>query len=198
MDNWPTNDLEYGLSKEELNALPHELYTGEIVIIDTLEALDKAVARLRQSRYLGFDTETRPSFKKGVRYKVSLLQLSDGAICYLIRLNKIGIPSSLRELLADPTIMKIGLSLKDDFSSLRHLDDTLEFGSFLEMQTLAKSYHIKNISLSGLYGVLFGKRLSKAQRLSNWEAEPLSKAQQEYAALDALATLRVYQQIRQQ
>lgn len=183
--------MNISISKQQLTALPPEHFTGTIVVVDTPIAADNAVEHLRKADLIGFDTETRPSFKKGQSYNVALLQLSSPDTCYLFRLNKIGMPSSLKELLEDPTKMKIGLSLHDDFRNLRKTYD-FEPDGFVELQTFVTQWNIIDKSLSKLYGILFGKRLSKAQRLSNWEVDQLAESQQHYAALDAFACTKIY------
>ncbi|MDD6211212.1 MAG: 3'-5' exonuclease domain-containing protein 2 [Bacteroidales bacterium] len=182
---------ELALTKDELTALPAEKYTNRIVVIDTQKEVEKAVNYLRGFKIIGFDTETRPSFKKGKQHQVALLQLSTEECAFLFRINRIGLPDILKDLLESKDILKIGLSLKDDFAAL-HRIASVEFASFIELQNLAQKFHIKNRGLRGIYGVLFGKKISKAQRLSNWEADVLSEAQKEYAALDAWASLRIY------
>lgn len=182
---------ELALTKEELTALPAEKYQNEIKVVDNLDNIQEALEYLSHYKILGFDTETKPSFKKGKQYKVALLQLATEECAYLFRLNKIGLPDELKKILEDEKILKIGLSIKDDFVALNRLKK-IEFSAFVELQNLAQKFSIKNRGLRGIYGVLFGKKISKAQRLSNWEAETLSNAQKEYAALDAWASLRIY------
>ena len=104
--------------KDFVQTLPIFEYPGEIVLVDKVSDVRRAIRHLRNSKVLGIDTETRPSFKKGVEYKVALLQISDGKLCFLFRLNKIGFHDDLADLLSDGTIVKVGLSLKDDFRAL--------------------------------------------------------------------------------
>lgn len=183
--------FELTISKELLNELPAEKFEGEITVVDTESAIAPAVAALRSCGTIGFDTETRPSFKKGTTHMVSLLQLSTPDICYLFRLNKTGLTQSLISLLEDESITKIGLSTHDDFHNLQKLS-ALNPGGFIELQSFVKDYHISDNSLTKIYAILFGKRISKGQRLSNWEAETLTAAQQAYAALDAYACIRIH------
>lgn len=179
------------ISKEELAALPAADFHASLRLIDNNDDVEAAVADLAASDIIGFDTETRPSFKRGISYKVSLLQLSTRKVCYLFRLNKIGLPESLVSLLADPAKLKIGVSIHDDFHNLTKLVDFTPEG-FIDLQTYVKDFMIADNSLSRLYGIVFGKRISKAQRLTNWEADKLTKAQQTYAAMDALACIDLY------
>ena len=183
--------MNISISKQQLAALPPAHFSGSIIVVDTLSAVETAVERLRNADLIGFDTETRPSFKKGLGHDVALLQLSARDVCFLFRLNKIGMPDSLRSLLEDPGKLKIGLSIHDDF---RNLHKTYDFkpDGFVELQTFVTNWDITDKSLSKLYGILFGERLSKSQRLSNWETEQLADAQQHYAALDAYACIKIY------
>lgn len=188
--------MNISISKQQLASLPPAHFSGQIVIVDTPEAVEGAVSRLREADLIGFDTETRPSFKKGQNFNVALLQLSTSDSCFLFRLNRIGMPSSLKELLEDPMLTKVGLSTHDDFRNL-HKSYDFEPKGFIELQSFVTRWHITDKSLSKLYGILFGQRLSKAQRLSNWEAESLAESQQHYAALDALACIQIYRHLNE-
>ena len=140
---------------------------------------------------MGFDTETRPSFTKGQGHKIALLQLSTNEIAYLFRLNKMGIPDCVADFLTDSDIIKVGLSVKDDFNSLASRRE-LKPAGFVELQELCGGMGIEEKGLQKMYGLLFGERISKNQQLSNWEIENLTESQRQYAALDAWACLRIY------
>lgn len=183
--------MKISISKQQLAVLPPAQFKGTIVVVDTPIAVDSAVEQLRKADVIGFDTETRPSFKKGQSYKVSLMQLSNSDTCFLFRLNKIGMPPSLKSLLEDPTQKKVGLSIHDDFRNL-HKNYDFKPDGFIELQSYVTNWDIMDKSLSKLYAILFGERLSKAQRLSNWEVENLAESQQHYAALDAYACTKIY------
>lgn len=187
--------MNISISKQQLGALPSAQYSGRIVVVENPDDAETAVAELRKADLIGFDTETRPAFKKGQNYKVALVQLATHDTCYLFRLNKIGFPLSLQTLLQDRGPIKVGLSIHDDFRNLRKWAD-IEPGGFVELQQYATRWNISDKSLSKLYGILFGQRLSKTQRLTNWEADTLTAAQQHYAALDAMACLRIYEFLR--
>lgn len=179
------------ITKAQLAELPAAVFQGEIRLIDKEEELAAALEDLRESDIIGFDTETRPSFRKGHLHTVSLLQLSSRTTCYLFRLNRFGLPSELIKLLEDANKLKVGLSIHDDFHSLRKLAE-FEPGGFVDLQQYVKEFRIADNSLSRIYGIIFGERISKGQRLTNWEAETLTPAQQGYAALDAVACVRIY------
>jgi ribonuclease D len=171
-----------------------EEYTGRIFEIQTVEDTDEAVDYLSKFELLGFDTETRPSFKKGSINGVALIQIATDDICFLFRLNKIDFPPALLRLLTNPGVIKIGLSLKDDFQSMGR---RLKFKpqGFLDLQKIVNEYDIDDISLQKIYALLFNKKISKTQRLSNWEADELTEPQKRYAALDAWACLKIYEEL---
>lgn len=179
------------IDKQQLAKMPTEAFGGEIVVVDTPEAVDEAVGYLTLQGLVGFDTETKPSFKKGQVNNVSLMQISTDTRCYLLRLNKTGLTDSIRRFLEDETVTKIGLSLKDDFMVLHRIGEFTPQG-FIDLQTTVKAFHITDCSLQKIYGIVFGRRISKSQRLSNWEAGTLSPSQCLYAATDAWACLRIY------
>ncbi|MDE7438032.1 MAG: 3'-5' exonuclease domain-containing protein 2 [Muribaculaceae bacterium] len=188
------NEKIVSIAKEELASLPAASYTGKIILVDTPEAAEKAVEALRKEQILGFDTETKPSFKRGQINKVALLQLSTHTHCYLFRLNRIGLLPSLQEILENEDILKIGLSIHDDFHNLNKLAPINPKG-FVDLQPYVKQYKIIDNSLTRIYGILFDHRISKGQRLTNWEAETLTVSQQGYAALDALACIQIYEHL---
>ncbi|NMB49583.1 MAG: 3'-5' exonuclease domain-containing protein 2 [Bacteroidales bacterium] len=179
------------ITKEEIAKLPIETFSGKIEVIDDIKKVPDAVNYLLSKPVLGFDTETKPSFKRGKVHKVALMQLSSEDTCFLFRLNRIGYPALLDEIICNPDIKKIGLSLKDDFDAIRRRSDKKP-QNFVDLQTFVDDYGIEENSLQKIYAILFGKRLAKSQRVSNWEAKELSEAQKSYAALDAWACLRIY------
>lgn len=183
------------ISKEELSVYPQEVFPGRIIVIQSESEAQKAISYLEKFDAIGFDTETRPAFRKGVSNKIALMQLSTEDTCFLFRLNIIGLPDCLTGILANPGIKKIGLSLKDDFAAIRKRNPSVLL-SFIELQSYVKFYGIEDNGLQRIYGILFGKRISKGQRLSNWEADTLSDAQKMYAAIDAWACLRIFNELK--
>lgn len=184
------------ITKEEIAQLPVESFDGRIFTINTVAEADKAVAYLKDFPVVGFDTETRPCFTKGRRNKISLMQISTEDTCFLFRLNYIDMPESLSLYLHDENILKIGLSLHDDFNAIHRRSD-VEPRGFIDLQQYVKPYGIEVNSLQKIYAILFKKKISKRQRLSNWEAEILTDLQKKYAALDAWACLRIYNFLNQ-
>lgn len=184
------------ISKGQLASLPAAQYPGIISVIDTKEKMMEALKEIQKAPIIGFDTETKPSFKKGQQFNVALVQLSTTDICYLFRTNIIGFPTELKQILEDPGKLKVGLSLHDDFLNLGKFG---EFNpeSFIDLQSFTKEYRIADNSLSRVYAILFGQRISKGQRLTNWEANQLSDAQKNYAALDAYACVRIYNYLKE-
>lgn len=180
------------ITKAEIAAMPKVEFPGRIYVIYTEADTDKAVAYLMNQQIVGVDTETRPSFKRGQTHKVALMQISTHDTCFLFRLNKIGMPESLQKFLVSDTL-KIGLSLKDDFQVIRRRKDVhAEEGNWIELQDYVSRFGIEDRSLQKLYANLFGEKISKSQRLSNWEAESLTDAQMKYAATDAWACVQIY------
>jgi ribonuclease D len=182
------------ISKTELSAFGQEVFPGRIIVIQDGNEAKKACEYLAKFDAVGFDTETRPAFRKGVSHQIALMQLSTVDTCFLFRLNLIGLPDCLAGILVNPAIKKIGLSLKDDFSAI-HKRKKLAPVNFVELQSFVKDYGIEDNGLQRIYGILFEKRISKGQRLSNWETDILSDAQKMYAALDAWACLRIYNEL---
>jgi len=180
------------ISKPELAQMPKVQFEGRIFVIYTEADADKAVEYLNTCDMVGVDTETRPSFKRGTTHKVALLQIASTDTCFLFRLNRIGMPESLQKFLAN-NILKIGLSLKDDFMMLRKRKDVhAEEGNWIELQDYVGRFGIEDRSLQKIYANLFGQKISKSQRLSNWEAETLTESQMKYAATDAWACVEIY------
>lgn len=179
------------LKKEEVVEYPLGSFSGEIVVVDKEEDVDEAVQYLNTQDVLGFDTETRPSFKKGRRYKMSLLQLSSAEQCYLFRLNYIGLPDSLKAVLENKNIEKIGAAIHDDLKDLKKVNTFIPQG-FVDLQKWVVPFGISALSVQKLSAVVLGYRVSKSQRLSNWDNDILTPAQQAYAATDAWVCREIY------
>ena len=180
--------------KAQISSLPVAQFPGRIIIILTPGETEKAVRYLLSQPILGFDTETRPSFKRGHQHKVSLLQVSTPDTCFLFRLNHTGLTPALINLLEDRTVKKIGLSWHDDVNSLNKIGE-FKTGSFIDIQDLVRELGIEDLSLQKLYANLFNQKISKRQQLSNWEADILSDKQKMYAATDAWACIMIYEEI---
>lgn len=179
------------ITKEQMAELNRVMFEGEIFVIDQPDKVNSAIAYLSKKSAIGFDTETKPAFKRGQINKVALLQLATENECYLFRLNKIGYPKELEKLMCNEDVKKIGLSLRDDFAALKERTGNKP-KNFIDLQLFVDKFGIEDSSLQKIYAILFGEKISKNQRLSNWEASELSPAQQSYAAIDAWACLRIY------
>ena len=180
--------------KARIQQLPRALFEGRIEVVLSESEAAKAVDYLLKQPIIGIDTETRPSFRKGVKYYVSLLQVSSRDICFLFRLKHTGMCESIIRLLEDTTIPKIGLSLHAD---IRQLHEVAKFqpGYFIELQDKVKDFGVEDLSLQKLFANFFGERISKGQRLTNWEADILSESQKRYAATDAWACILLYEEM---
>lgn len=181
-------------NKEAIHELPQVLFTGRIIVITSEKKAEKAVDFLLKQSILGVDTETRPVFRKGQSYKVSLLQVATHDTCFLFRLNILGITPSIKRLLENTETKMIGLSWHDDLLALHKRSD-FKKGNFIDLQDIVGDLGIKDLSLQKLYANLFRQKISKRQRLTNWNNETLSEKQKQYAATDAWACIQLYEEI---
>jgi len=182
------------ITKDEINELPIIRFQGKMHVITHREDCLNAIDTLRSKNILGFDTETRPAYRKGVEYKISLLQLSTNENAYLFRLNKLTFVRELQDLLANTDIIKAGVAVRDDIKGLRKLSK-FEPGHFIEIADLAKKLNIKQLGLRSLAAILLDRRVSKQFKLTNWELPELSEEQLRYAATDAWIGLQLYNKI---
>lgn len=182
------------IDKEEIKLYPPFIFSGEVSVINDPQQVSQAVNNLSRHRALGFDTETKPSFRKGEVNQVSLLQLATEERVYLFRLKLCGFQPSLRNLLADPDITKIGVGIRDDLRFLRRLGDFTP-ASFIDLQNYVSEFGIEEKSFSKLMAIIFNVKISKRQRTSNWEAPQFSEGQVRYAATDAWGALKMYQRL---
>jgi len=172
------------MTRDEINSLPIGSYNGKIRVINSKERLDKALDDLHKENILGFDTETRPNFKKGQNNLPALVQLAGENIVYIFQLNKIKFPVRLRKILANGKIIKTGVAVDNDIIQLQRLG-TFTADGFIGLASVAKSAGVRNHGLRGLAAVLLGFRISKGAQRSNWASEHLSEKQIRYAATDA-------------
>jgi ribonuclease D len=188
------NMYQENITVEELAECELSWFKGEIVLVDNLKIFYEVFPRLLGSDLLGFDTETKPIFKKGGRNSVSLIQLSTENLACLFRINKIGIPEELIKLLSDPHILKAGVAVHDD---IRFLKGVKKFspGGFIDLQSFVRDYGIKSSGLKKLTAIILGFRISKRQQVTDWEADQLTEAQQIYAATDAWVCHEIYNKL---
>ena len=182
------------VDKAMLSQLKRVEFYGKIYVVTSPDEAEHVVDYLLSQPILGFDTETRPAFEKGKRYRCSLLQVSTHTDCFLFRLNKIGLCPAVLRLLGDKEVTKVGLAWKNDTLSLKELG-SFEPGCFIDLQDMVRELGIEDQSLVKIYANLFGERISKAERLSNWERNELTERQKEYAAIDAWACVRIYKEV---
>ncbi len=185
--------FQISISPEEISALELASFPGEIVLVDREgEELDKAVRYLKRQQVLGFDTETRPTFSPDQHSTgTALLQLSGGGKAFLFRLKKIGLPRPLAAILANPNIIKVGAATLDDVRGLQKITPFSPRG-FVDLQSIVNEYGIRDKSVKKMTAIILGVKISKAQQLSNWEADRLSEFQQRYAATDAWVCREMY------
>lgn len=187
-------DYPKSISKDDINRLPQQDYTGRINLITTPEAAVQAAQELSKATLLGFDTETRPSFSADQQFKVSLLQLVTDDTAYLFRLRWTGLPPELKAVLANPAITKVGVAIRDDIKALQKLSP-FDPGGFIDIAFEAQLRGFKNFGLRGLTAIFLGTRLSKAAKLTNWDNERLSDSQLSYAANDGLVSINIYRRL---
>ena len=184
--------LQEHITKEEIATLSHTaFFPGQIHLVETAEEAEAIFDQLERQPVVGFDTESKPCFTRGETAEVALIQISTLEDAYLIRVNKTDFTPRLKAFLANPNILKVGLSLRDDYKVMRRRAEVQPEG-FIELQSLCPAYGIRDAGLQNIYAIIFGERISKSQRVTNWESPTLSFKQQLYAALDAYACLRIY------
>lgn len=184
------------IDNDSVAALPTARFDGRIVIVDSEEGVDAAYEELSKHNIIGFDTETRPSFRAGVSYKVSLLQLSTPDVCFLVRLGRVRLSNKLLKILGSQRILKVGVDVGGDIRALHALRHFRADG-FVDLQHEAVRWGIEEKSLRKLSAIVLARRVSKAQRLSNWEAEVLTEQQREYAATDAWVCIKILEALQQ-
>ena len=179
------------VTKEKINALPLTAYEGPVTIVETDAQLKKVLPRLKKEKVLGFDTESRPSFRKGDNYPASLIQLGGENEVWLFQISKFSDLKPLWKVLANPHIAKTGVAIADDIKKLQELLDFKPAG-FIEIADLTQKTGILNTGLRSLAGLLLNIRISKRAQVSNWARSKLTEAQIQYAATDAWVSRRLY------
>lgn len=182
------------IENEEILKLPRISFPGEIKVISSETELNRWLPLLLKSKIIGFDTETKPSFKKGKTNSVALLQLASDEIALIIRVNSLGIPKPLIKLLQDKNITKVGAAIHDDIKALQKIQSFNPIG-FVDLQNFVKEKGIESKSVRKLAAIVLNVRVSKSQQLSNWESEQLTEAQLQYAATDAWICSEIYKKI---
>lgn len=183
------------ITLEELNLLPLKSFSGKVSLITEAAELASAVREIERHDVLGFDTETRPSFKRGQTYKVALLQLAIPEKVFLIRMHQTGLPPEITSVFENPEIIKAGVAIHDDIKALQKIKH-FQPSSFIELSSMAKASGLQVESVKKLAGLLLGIRISKSAQTSNWEAPSLTEKQLDYAATDAWVCLEIYQHLK--
>lgn len=196
MSSFLPNIFPQHIDKATIQTLPLAFFEGEVVVIDKPDMVAEAASYLRQHTILGVDTEARPSFKRGVHYPTALVQISTLERCYLFRLTHVGLPVEIAEIFANPSICKVGLAFKDDINGLRRRRD-FKPANCVDLQSIVCKYGIMELGLQKIFAIVFGKKISKAQQLTNWENSHLTAEQARYASTDAWATLSIYLALQQ-
>jgi ribonuclease D len=188
------NKYQENISVEELSGCELSWFKGEIVLVEDLKTFREVFPRLLGEELLGFDTETKPTFKKGRKNKVSLIQLSTGTLACLFRINKLGFPDDLINLLTDRGVIKAGVAVHDDIRFLLSIKK-FDPSGFVDLQSFVKDFGIQSSGLKKLAAIVLGFRISKRQQVTDWEAEQLSEAQLIYAATDAWVCHQIYKKL---
>ena len=187
-------DLKISISPDEINGLPLKTFDGKTVVISDVRQLPKAIKEIEKHEVVGFDTETRPSFKRGQFYQVSLLQLAVPKKAYLIRVNHTGVTEDIKRLFENPNVIKSGVGIRDDLKALQK-HTPFEPAGFFDLSTLAKQAGLQVESVKKLTALLLGFRISKSAQTSNWETPTFTQKQIEYAATDAWVCLELYEKL---
>ncbi|WP_109830971.1 3'-5' exonuclease [Reichenbachiella versicolor] len=182
------------ITKEEVNALPLIKFEGEICLIDKVEDVAAAIEYLSKHELIGFDTETKPAFKKGQVFPVALLQLATKERAFLFRLLETGFTNEMVELFQNPSVAIAGIGIHDDIKDLQKLKD-FEPSGFVDLNVMAKELEFESIGARNFAGMFLKGRISKSQQVSNWENEVLTEAQISYAATDAWICIEVYERL---
>jgi ribonuclease D len=183
------------ISREEVEKLGLIQYEGPIKVIQSEDEFESEIESITAHPILGFDTESKPSFKKGKVFPTSMIQLSSSEMAWLIRVSRLGYPERLKELLSSGETIKVGSGLNDDLRRMRS-DFQFEPAGFLDLQRYVEAFQIREKGLKKLSAIVLGRRISKSQQVSNWDAEILTEAQLRYAATDAWICLEIYNALR--
>lgn len=189
--------MEKEITKEEIDKLPLKRYEGELVVIDDAVLVDAAFEEIMIEKIVGVDTETKPTFQKGVLNKTSLIQIATSKKVFLFRIHKTGFSQNFIRLFESSSIVKIGIAIVQDFKELKGEYSSFEPTSVVDLNVWCKKIGFQNIGAKNLSAMVLGFRISKRQRVSNWELEELSDGQLYYAATDAWICREIYIKLKQ-
>ena len=183
------------ITKEELRLLPKKSFEGRIIVVDNFPSFKKYIPVIKKERLWGFDTETRPAFKKGVVNRPAMIQFANESYAFLFRMRRIGLPDDLTEIIEYPSITKVGVAIHDDLKDLKMYRDIKPAG-FVDLQIYAGTFGIEAKGLNKLAAIVLKFRISKSQQTSNWENRELTPAQKLYAATDAWICYEIYKKLQ--
>jgi len=181
------------ITSEAINELPLLEYSGKIIVVADPEKVEDCFREINLAEWVGFDTETRPNFKKGVVHPISLIQIAIESKVFIFKILSTGLTDPILDFF-ESDIIKVGVALHDDIKGLRR-EREFEPNNFINLGDITGAIGIHNKGLRKLAGIILGKRISKGQQLTNWENERLTDAQIQYAALDAWACWRMYDEL---
>jgi len=190
------NGFQRSVEKDHIQSLPLKSFEGQIHLIKDARQFHDVKPMMMGCPEFGFDTETRPSFKKGRVNKVAMLQLANRDHAFIFRINHTGIPDFVKDILEDPCIIKIGVAIRDDLKSLNQIR-SMHTNGFVDLQQTVMRFNIEDKGLRKLTANILGFRISKHYQTSNWEEEELSAPQLEYAATDAWVCYEIYHRLNQ-
>lgn len=182
------------ITKEEIRLLPKKSFEGKIIVIDNFSVLKKYIPVLKSEKLWGFDTETRPAFRKGTFNKPALIQFANEAYAFLFRLTRIGLPPELTEIIGNTSITKVGVALHEDLKDL-NMYRKIKPNGFIDLQKFVSNYGIESKGLGKLTAIILGFRISKSQQVTDWERRDLTPQQIVYAATDAWVCFRIYKEL---
>ncbi len=191
------------ITKEEINALPLDKYEGKIFLITKVEQLENAFEEIKRHPAVGFDTESKPAFRRGVWNPIALLQIAIPGKVFLIRVSHTSVHPMIRDFFANEHIKKVGISIRDDIKDLRKTwalagnnPDNFQASAIVELNEIAHQLEIPHAGVRRLTAIFLGFRVSKSQQTSNWENLGLTEAQLRYAATDAWVCLEIYSKLQ--
>lgn len=183
------------ITNDQINELPVVHFTGRVIVVDSQQTMKEAEQVLSGATIIGFDTETRPAFQKGLSYKMSLLQLSTQDTAVLIRLQMVELSPTIIRILQSAAVLKIGAAIRDDIRGLQKVKRYKPAG-FIDLQSIVGDWGIESLSVKKMAAIVLGIKVSKAQRLSNWDAQQLTPSQIDYAAVDAWVCREIFVRLK--
>lgn len=183
------------ITNDEINEMPVGHFPGRVLVVDSEESMREAEALLQGETLVGYDTETRPSFQKGTKYGMALVQISTADVALLFRVKLAPLSEAIRTMLSSPDVIKVGAAIRDDIRGMHKVAEFRPAG-FVDLQSVVKRWGIEELSVKKMAAIVLGIKVSKAQRLTNWEAVRLTEPQQDYAAMDAWVCREIYLRLR--